>query len=47
MSKIAELWSNRVIEGKRTYEEVPAKLKDEVAKILTEQGYSHLINPTT
>lgn len=39
MSKVAELWANKVIAGDRDYTEVPAKLKEEVDTLLTEAGY--------
>lgn len=38
MSKIAELWAERIIAGDKTYAEVPAKLKDQVAEALKEAG---------
>lgn len=39
MSKVAELWANKVIAGDRDYTEVPTKLKEEVDTLLTEAGY--------
>lgn len=44
--KIAELWAKRIIDGDRTYDEVPAKLKDAVAEALTEAGHPELITTT-
>lgn len=43
MSKIAELWAERIIAGDKTYAEVPAKLKDQVAEALTQAGREDLI----
>lgn len=43
MLKISYLWADKIIAGDRTYSEVPAKLKTEVAQILTEQGHADLI----
>lgn len=46
--KIAELWADKIIkchnEGsdEKTYKDVPAKLKDEVKKELTDKGYPEL-----
>lgn len=42
--KISELWSTRIIAGDKTYAEVPAKLKDEVATILKESGHEELVS---
>lgn len=39
MSKVAELWANKVIAGDREYSDIPAKLKEEVDTLLTEAGY--------
>lgn len=43
MSKISELWANRIIAGDKTYAEVPAKLKDEVITVLEESGHKELV----
>jgi hypothetical protein len=43
MSKISELWAKRIIAGDKTYAEVPAKLKDEVATVLEESGHKELV----
>lgn len=39
MSKVAELWANKVIAGDKDYSEIPAKLKEEVDTLLTEARY--------
>lgn len=36
---MAELFANRVIDGKTLLEEVPNKLKDSVNQILKDKGY--------
>lgn len=36
---MAKFFATRVIQGKNTFEEVPAKLKEDVRKILEENGY--------
>ena len=43
MSTVAKLWANRIIAGLKKYEDVPAKLKDEVKEILIELGHAELI----
>lgn len=43
MSAIASLWAQRIINDNKTYDDVPAKLKDEVADILEESGHADLI----
>lgn len=43
MSAIASLWVQRIINDDKTYDDVPAKLKDEVADILEESGHADLI----
>lgn len=43
MLQISYLWATKIVEGSRTYAEVPSKLKAEVAQILTEQGHEDLI----
>lgn len=40
---IAKLWANQILNGKKTYAQVPAKLKEAVAAILTEAGREDLI----
>lgn len=40
---MATLWANQVIEGKKTYAQVPRLLKDKVAAILRETGHGDLI----
>ncbi len=41
---MAVLWTNKIIEGEKTYAQVPAKLKDAVADILRERGREDLIH---
>lgn len=41
---LAMLMANRIILGKMTYAEVPAKLKAQVAEILMDAGLEDLIN---
>lgn len=43
MSAIANLWAQRIINDDKAYDDVPAKLKDEVADILEESGHADLI----
>jgi hypothetical protein len=40
---IAKLWANRIISGSRSYNQVPAKLKESVALILKEANREDLI----
>ena len=51
-SAVATLWANKVMSHKsdKTFEDVPARLKDEVKEILIERGYfkeEETNNPTT
>lgn len=51
-SAVATLWANKVMSPKsdKTFEDVPARLKDEVKEILIERGYfkeEKTNNPTT
>lgn len=39
---MAMLWAQKIIEGKKTFDQVPRKLKDQVREILTEQGLDDL-----
>ena len=34
MKNIAKIWAKNIIEGNKTFNDVPAKLKDEVKQIL-------------
>jgi hypothetical protein len=43
MNGIVQFLAWRIIEGHFTYAEVPAKIKSDVAAVLTEEGYSNLI----
>ena len=40
---MAMLWAQKIILGKKTFAEVPAKLKEQVAEILRESGLEELI----
>lgn len=40
---IAELYAKRIIEGKKTFDDVPRLLKDKVREILVESGYEKLV----
>ena len=41
-SAIASLWADRIIEGDKTFKDVPAKLKNSVKESLTEKGHPEL-----
>lgn len=41
---LARLWANQVIDGNKTIEDVPAKLKEQVVQILNENGTNSTIN---
>lgn len=43
MAAVANLWAQRIINGDKTYDQVPPKLKDEVADILENSGHEDLI----
>ena len=40
---ISKLYANRIIEGKKTFDEVPRLLKDKVKNILIETGHEDLV----
>lgn len=40
---LAMLWANQIILGKKTFSQVPAKLKDQVREILIDAGCEYLI----
>lgn len=40
---MAMLWAQKIILSKKTYADVPAKLKEQVAEILIESGLEELI----
>lgn len=40
---IAKLYAKRIIEGKKTFDEVPRLLKDKVKNILIETGHEDLV----
>lgn len=39
---IANLWALKIIDGSKTFEQVPAKLKPQVKQILIEKGWPEL-----
>lgn len=43
MGTISRLWVNRIIAGSKSYDEVPPKLKEEVAQGLKANGHEELI----
>ena len=40
---IAKLWAKKIIEGVKTFDEVPTQLKEQVRDILIENGYDDLV----
>lgn len=40
---IAKLWAKKIIEGAKTFDEVPTQLKEQVRDILIENGYDDLV----
>lgn len=40
---IAMLWANQIILGKKTFSQVPAKLKEQVRELLIDAGCEELI----
>ena len=40
---VARLWAEQIVAGKKTYRQVPARLKGQVAEILREMGREDLI----
>ena len=40
---IAMLWVNQIMIGKRTYDEVPKLLKEQVKELLIDNGYENLV----
>lgn len=41
---LAFLWANQIILGKKTFKQVPAKLKEQVREILIDTGCEDLID---
>lgn len=41
---LAMLWAIQIINGKKTFSQVPAKLKEQVREILIEAGCEYLID---
>ena len=40
---MAMLWAQQIMLGKKTYAQVPAKLKEQVAELLRDSGVEYLI----
>ena len=40
---VARLWVKNIIDGKKTYDQVPSKLKEQVKELLIEAGREDLI----
>lgn len=40
---IAMLWTQKIMLGKKTYDEVPRLLKEQVKEFLIKEGYDNLI----
>lgn len=40
---VAKLWAERIIDKKKTFAQVPSKLKDQVRELLIEAGREDLI----
>ena len=40
---IAMLWTQKIMLGKKTYDEVPRLLKEQVRELLIKEGYESLI----
>lgn len=40
---IAMLWTQRILNGKKTYDQVPRLLKEQVKELLIESGYEDLV----
>lgn len=43
---IAMLWAQRIMNGKKTYNDVPRLLKEQVKEILIESGVEFLVTET-
>ena len=39
---IAKLWANQIIIGKKSFSDVPVRLKNKVKELLIEAGYEEL-----
>lgn len=44
MKNIAKIWAKNIVEGNKTFAEVPAKLKEYVKEWLVEWGKEEFIN---
>ena len=40
---IAKLWANQIIIGKKSFSDVPTKLKNKVKELLINAGYEEMI----
>lgn len=38
---IAKLWADQILSGKKTFNEVPSKLKEKVKELLMEMGHEN------
>lgn len=43
MKNIAKIWAKNIVEGNKTFDDVPAKLKENVKEWLIEWGKEELI----
>lgn len=44
---LAMLWTQRIVNGKKTYDQVPRLLKEQVKELLIESGCEDLITDST
>ena len=40
---MAMLWANQILLGRKTYEQVPKLLKEQVKQLLIDAGYENLV----
>ena len=40
---MAMLWAQQIMLGKKSYDQVPAKLKEQVKELLIDSGCEHLV----
>ena len=40
---MAMLWANQILLGRKTYEQVPKLLKEQVEQLLIDAGYENLV----
>ena len=43
MTSLVINWSSLIISGHKTFDQVPHQLKQKVATVLIEKGYTHLV----